>query len=151
VHNLKMLGDDETMPNIIQPKYNDDGTITWENPEYQNIWNKLSPKYKETLLGNGNKEWLLETLNAFVKYKKENKPLEFVAPSNLIMPPQILEDGKYDFGNDTYNATFNNQDKSYQNTLLTLFSEKNGVKDYSMLLDTLNNLIKQDVGFNKYV
>lgn len=151
VYNLKMLGDDETMPNIIQPKYNDDGTITWENPEYQNIWNKLSPKYKDTLLGNGNKEWLLETLNAFVKYKKENKPLEFVAPSNLIMPPQILEDGKYDFGNDIYNTTFNNQDKSYQNTLLTLFTEKNGVKDYSMLLDTLNNLIKQEVGFNKYV
>ena len=135
----------------VRPTYNDDGTITWDNPEYQAIWNKMTPKYKQILLKQGNKEWLLETMNKYVKYKKENKPLEFATPSNLIFPPQILEDGKYDFGNEIYNEIFNKQDKSYQNTLLTLYSEKNGVKDYTMLVDTLNNLIKQEVGFNKYV
>ena len=134
-----------------RPTYNDDGTITWENPEYQAIWNKLSSRYKQTLLRDGNREWLLETMNKYVKYKKENKPLEFATPSNLIFPPQILEDGKYDFGNEIYNENFNKQNKSYQNTLLTLYSEKNGVRDYTMLVDTLNNLIKQEVGFNKYV
>jgi hypothetical protein len=134
-----------------RPTYNDDGTITWENPEYQTIWNKLSSRYKQTLLRDGNREWLLETMNKYVKYKKENKPLEFATPSNLIFPPQVLEDGKYDFGNEIYNENFNKQDKSYQNTLLTLYSEKNGVRDYTMLVDTLNNLIKQEVGFNKYV
>jgi hypothetical protein len=135
----------------VRPTYNDDGTITWDNPEYQAIWNKMTPKYKQILLKQGNKEWLLETMNKYVKYKKENKPLEFATPSNLIFPPQILEDGKYDFGNEIYNEIFNKQDKSYQNTLLTLYSEKNGVKDYTMLVDTLNNLIKQEVGFNKYL
>jgi len=134
-----------------RPTYNDDGTITWENPEYQAIWNKLSSRYKQTLLRDGNREWLLQTMNKYVKYKKENKPLEFATPSNLIFPPQVLEDGKYDFGNEIYNENFNKQDKSYQNTLLTLYSEKNGVRDYTMLVDTLNNLIKQEVGFNKYV
>ena len=136
---------------MVRPTYNDDGTITWENPEFQAIWNKLTPRYKQTLLRNGNREWLLETMNKYVKYKKENKPLEFATPSNLIFPPQILEDGKYDFGNEIYNEIFNKQEKSYQNTLLTLYSEKNGVRDYTMLVDTLNNLIKQEVGFNKYV
>jgi len=135
----------------VRPTYNDDGTITWDNPEYQAVWNKLSSRYKQTLLKEGNREWLLETMNKYVKYKKENKPLEFATPSNLIFPPQILEDGKYDFGNEIYNANFNKQDKSYQNTLLTLYTEKNGIRDYTMLVDTLNNLIKQEVGFNKYV
>ena len=149
---LDLDNGDETVVGVtVRPTYNDDGTITWENPEYQAIWNKLSSRYKQTLLNQGNREWLLETMNKYVKYKKENKPLEFATPSNLIFPPQILEDGKYDFGNQTYNAIFNKQDKSYQNTLLTLYSEKNGVRDYTMLVDTLNNLIKQEVGFNKYV
>lgn len=143
---------DETVVGVtVRPTYNDDGTIIWENPEYQAIWNKLSSRYKQTLLRDGNREWLLETMNKYVKYKKENKPLEFATPSNLIFPPQILEDGKYDFGNEIYNENFNKQDKSYQNTLLTLYTEKNGVRDYTMLVDTLNNLIKQQVGFNKYV
>jgi hypothetical protein len=149
---LDLDNGDETVVGVtVRPTYNDDGTITWENPEYQAIWNKLSSRYKQTLLNQGNREWLLETMNKYVKYKKENKPLEFATPSNLIFPPQILEDGKYDFGNQSYNAIFNKQDKSYQNTLLTLYSEKNGVRDYTMLVDTLNNLIKQEVGFNKYV
>jgi hypothetical protein len=142
----------ETLVGVtVRPTYNDDGTITWENAEFQAIWNKLSSRYKQTLLRDGNREWLLETMNKYVKYKKENKPLEFATPSNLIFPPQVLEDGKYDFGNEIYNENFNKQDKSYQNTLLTLYSEKNGVRDYTMLVDTLNNLIKQEVGFNKYV
>jgi hypothetical protein len=142
----------ETLVGVtVRPTYNDDGTITWENAEFQAIWNKLSSRYKQTLLRDGNREWLLETMNKYVKYKKENKPLEFATPSNLIFPPQILEDGKYDFGNEIYNEIFNKQDKSYQNTLLTLYTEKNDVRDYTMLVDTLNNLIKQEIGFNKYV
>ena len=147
----KENADEAVLGVTVRPTYNDDGTITWENPEYQAIWNKLSSRYKQTLLRDGNREWLLETMNKYVKYKKENKPLEFATPSNLIFPPQILEDGKYDFGNEIYNENFNKQAKSYQNTLLTLYTEKNGVRDYTMLVDTLNNLIKQEVGFNKYV
>jgi len=149
---LEKENTDETVVGVtVRPTYNDDGTITWENPEYQAIWNKLSSRYKQTLLRDGNREWLLETMNKYVKYKKDNKPLEFATPSNLIFPPHILEDGKYDFGNEIYNENFNKQDKAYQNTLLTLYTEKNGVRDYTMLVDTLNNLIKQQVGFNKYV
>lgn len=142
---------DDDIVITARPSYNDDGTITWDNPEYQAIWNKLTYRYKQILLNQDNKEWLLETMSKYVKNKKENKPFEFVTPNNLIFPPQILEDGKYDFGNEIYNVIFNKQEKSYQKILLTLYNERDGVKDYTMLVDALNNLIKQEVGFNKYV
>ena len=133
------------------PVYNDDGTIRWENPEYQNMWNKLPLSYKKALLSDGNRDWLLETMDQYVQNKKENKPLVFVAPSNLIIPPQVQTDGTYNFGNIVYNNIFNKFDKSYLNTLLTLYSEKNGNRDYTMMMDTVNNLVKQQLGFNNYL
>jgi len=133
----------------IMPVYNDDGTISWENPEYQNVWNKLPFEYKKALMSEGNRDWLLETMDKYVQYKKENKPVIFVAPSNLIIPPQVQSDGTYNFGNNIYNNIFNKLDKSYLNTLLTLYSEKNGQRNYSMMMDTVNNIVKQELGFTK--
>ena len=129
------------------PVYNDDGTISWENPEYQNVWNKLPVAYKKALMSDGNRDWLLETMDKYVEYKKENKPVIFVAPSNLIIPPQVQSDGTYNFGNNIYNNIFNKLDKSYLNTLLTLYSEKNGQRNYNMMMDTVNNIVKQELGF----
>ena len=151
IKKLKILGEDEEQDekidnkmNMVQPTYNDDGTITWENQNYQNMWNRFSIPYKKALMED--KEWLLETMNKYVENNKQNKPLVFVNPNNLIIPPQILENGTYDFGNKTYNDIFNKYDKSYQNTLLTLYTEKNGVRNYDMLIDGINNLIKQELG-----
>ena len=72
-------------------------------------------------------------------------------PSNLIVPPKTLENGTYDFGNETYNKIFNNFDKTYQNTLLTLYAEKNGIRNYDMMLDGINNIVKQELGANQYL
>jgi hypothetical protein len=124
-----------------KPKFNDDKTVTWENSDYQNIWSKLSKNYKEVLLTD--KEWLQETMDKYVENKKNKKTVEFVNPSNLIIPPQILDDGSYDFGNDFYNNYFNSLEPSYKKTMLTLYSTKNGVKDYNMLLDNLSRLLKE--------
>lgn len=129
------------------PVYNDDGTISWENPEYQNVWNRLPVAYKKALMSDGNRDWLLETMDKYVQYKKDNKPVIFVAPSNLIIPPQVQSDGTYNFGNNVYNNIFNKLDKSYLNTLLTLYSEKNGQRNYNMMMDTVNNIVKQELGF----
>lgn len=133
------------------PVYNDDGTIRWENQEYQNVWNKLPLVYKKALMSDGNREWLLETMDNYVQYKKENKPAVFVAPSNLTIPPQVQSDGTYNFGNNVYNNIFNKLDKSYLNTLLTLYSEKNGQRDYTMMMDTVNNIVKQQLRFTTYL
>ena len=127
----------------ITPTYNGDGSISWENQEYQSIWNKIPFSYKKALLDD--KEWLMETIEQNIKNKKENKPLQFVPPSKLIIPPQILDNGSYDFGNKTYNDIFNKFDKSYQNTLLTLYTEKNGIRNYDMMIDGINTLIKQEL------
>jgi len=147
VKKLKILGEDEAennRVNAVQPIYNEDGTVTWENQNYQSIWNRFSIPYRKALMED--KDWLLETMNQNLVNKNLNKPLVFIKPSNLIIPPQILADGTYDFGNKTYNDIFNKFDKSYQNTLLTLYTEKNGVRNYDMMIDGINILIKQELG-----
>lgn len=131
------------------PIYNDDGTISWENPEYQNVWNKLPFEYKKALMSEGNRDWLSETMEKYVEYRKENKPLNFVAPPDLVIPPQVQSDGTYNFGNNIYNNIFNKLDKSYLNTLLTLYSEKNGQRNYNMMIDSMNNIVMQQLGFTK--
>lgn len=137
------LGEDEIIVKTIEPTYNSDGTISWENSEYQNIWNRLPFEYKKALIND--KEWLVQTVNKLVQNKQQNKPLEFVNPNNLTVPPNTLENGTYDFGNKTYNSIFNKLDKSYQNTLLTLYADKNGTRNYDMMIDAINNLVKQQL------
>jgi hypothetical protein len=155
---LKIVGDDElendneneeldkNNSSLVEPIYNADGTVTWNIPEYQDMWNKLPIKYKNALLND--KSWLVKSINNYVQDKKQNKPLKFVTPSNLIVPPQVTEDGTYNFGNKTYNEIFNKYDKSYQNTLLTLYKEENGVRNYDMMIDAINNIIKQELAVN---
>ena len=134
--------------NNSNPTFNQDGTIDWNNVEYQNIWDKLPSKYKETLFKDH--EWLQETMDSFIKNKQEGKTREFVNPSNLIIPPQILEDGTYDFGNEIYNNIFNKLDTKYKNTLLSFKSEKDGQVDYNMFLDILGKMVSKEIGFSQY-
>jgi hypothetical protein len=121
--------------------------VTWNNSKYQELWDKLPEKFKKALTNNS--EWMNEFMYSCLSAREENKNCRFVAPKNLIVPPELSENGEYNFGqgNEAYNALFNNLDKTYQNTLLTLYSEKNGVKNYSMFIDTLNKLLAKDLGF----
>uniref|UniRef100_A0A6C0DHM7 Uncharacterized protein n=1 Tax=viral metagenome TaxID=1070528 RepID=A0A6C0DHM7_9ZZZZ len=131
------------LPLSIRPRIQQDGTVTWDNDEYQKIWNKLPVKYRDAI--SKDREWLQETMDTLTENKKQNKLLKFINPSNLIVPPQILDDGSYDFGNEIYNNIFNGLEKSYQQTLLTLYTEQNGVKNYNMLLETLANIIAKEL------
>lgn len=126
-------------------KKNSDGTLTWNDSNYQKVWDNLTTEMKEALLTDD--EWMEKFITNCVNSSKENKQCKFVGPSDLILPPHILDDEKYDLGNEIYNNTFNNLDKSYQKTLLTLYSSKDGVKDYSMLENTLNNIVAKDLHF----
>jgi hypothetical protein len=121
--------------------------VTWNNSKYQELWDKLPEKFKKALTNNS--EWMNEFMYSCIIAKSENKNCRFVAPKNLIVPPELSENNDYNFGqgNEAYNTLFNNLDKTYQNTLLTLYSEKNGVKNYSMFIDTLNKLLAKDLGF----
>ena len=124
-------------------------TVTWSNRNYQTLWNKMNNELKTALLSD--KEWLQEFMDNCVKARLQGKSCEFTNPSNLIIPPQLLDDGMYDFGNPVYNNIFNKFDESYKNTLLTLFSTnpEDGSKNYSMLENTLADIIKKDLKFNR--
>ena len=144
--------DDEKMAEettiVSRPRIQEDGKIIWDNPDYEYLWKKLPSKYKEALASD--REWLQYTMDNYVKDSKDKKPLAFVSPNNLIMPPQILDDGKYDFGNNIYNNIFNKLDKSYQKTLLTLYTDENGTKNYNMLINALAGIVGNELGFRNY-
>jgi hypothetical protein len=127
----------------------EDGTVTWSNRNYQGLWNKLNNELKTALLSDT--EWLQEFMDNCVKARLQGKSCEFTNPSNLIIPPQLIEDGMYDFGNPVYNKIFNKFDESYKNTLLSLFStnQEDGVKNYSMMENTLADIVKKELKFNR--
>ena len=124
-------------------------SVTWSNRNYQTLWNKMNNELKSALLSDT--EWLQEFMDNCVKARLQSKSCEFTNPSNLIIPPQLIEDGMYDFGNQVYNDIFNKFDESYKNTLLSLFSTnpEDGVKNYSMLENTLADIVKKELKFNR--
>ena len=140
----------DTLDIIGKPTIDEeDGTVTWSNRNYQTLWNKMNNELKTALLSDT--EWLQEFMDNCVKARLQSKSCEFTNPSNLIIPPQLIEDGMYDFGNTVYNDIFNKFDESYKNTLLTLFSTnpEDGVKNYSMLENTLADIVKKELKFNR--
>ena len=130
-----------------EPHYTQDMTIYWNNSEYQSIWSKLSTKYKDLLATD--KEWLQNTMDTYVNDKKQNKPIHFVLPENLIIPPEHLEDGNYNFGNDYINEIFNAIPSFQKEVLLSLKKNINGKDDYTMLKNALgDNILAKDLDFN---
>ena len=148
---IESISNDTPDDIIGKPTFGENNTVTWSNKEYQKIWDKLTPNMKTALLTD--KEWLQEFMDSCTSLRLLTKPCIFISPSNLILPPQInpLEDGKeeYDFGNKVYNDLFNAFNPSYQSTLLTLYTTKDGIKNYKMLEDTLNSILEQNLGFKK--
>ena len=121
--------------------------ITWRNKEYLNVWEKIPEKLK-TALG-PNPEWLKAFMYNCVNARAKNQPCVIITPQNIKLPPIVLSNGQYDFGVPIYSELFNKLPKTLQNTYLAFFSEKDGVKDYKMLENAMNDLIAKEVGFGK--
>ena len=122
--------------------------IAWNIPEYNNLWDVLPIEFKNVLIPEN--EWMKEFMFKCVNERQKGKGCQVIAPTKLIVPPNKLEDGKYDFGVQIYSDLFNNKlDASTKNTYLTLFSTKDGVKNYSLLIDAMNNLVAKETGFNR--
>jgi hypothetical protein len=132
---------------IGQPTFNEDGTLIWSNEKYQSLWNTLDEKLRNALLSD--RDWLQEFMNSCVKARLEGKPCQFTNPSNLIIPPQLLDDETYDFGNPVYNNFFTKLDKGYQKILLTVFKEKNGIKDYEPFMNQIGTMLAKELKFGK--
>lgn len=122
--------------------------IAWNIPEYNKLWDVLPIKFKNVLRPEN--EWMKDFMYKCVNDRQKGKGCEVIAPKNLIIPPNKLENDKYDFGVQIYSDLFNTKlDPSTQNTYLTLFNEKDGVKNYSLLINAMNNLVAKETGFNR--
>ena len=131
----------------VIPIFDETGNIQWPSKDYQDLWDKLPLTIKEILVQD--KDWLVDFINICYKLRKDRKSCELFLPKQTKFPPELLENGKYDFGSEIVNNLFNSFPKSYQNTLLTLYSEKDGVKNYNRLRDTLASILAKKLGFER--
>ena len=120
--------------------------ISWRNKEYSNLWDRMPEKLKSVL--RTNHEWLSDFMFNCVNSRAKGNPCVMTTPKDIKLPPILTSNGQYDFGIPIYNELFNKLDKSLQKTYLTLFSEKDGVKDYSMLENSMNDLLSKEVGMD---
>jgi hypothetical protein len=144
INEPKPIGEvEEDEPIIGQGK---DG-IAWNNPKYQKVWDRLSPKLKAEF--KVNIEWMKDFMNKCVNNRESGKACDLTTPPNLVLPPRKMENGQYDFGVSIYNKAFNSLPQSLQNTYLTLYKEdpQTKVKNYKMLEDAMNELVKREVNF----
>lgn len=121
--------------------------IAWNISEYNTLWDKLPFKFKSALRPNN--EWMKEFMHKCVNARAKGEACEIFSPSDLILPPIKLENSQYDFGIQIYSDVFNKLVVPIQDNYLKLFSEKDGVKNYSMLEDAMNNLVSKETGFEK--
>ena len=133
-------------PEEPEPKYVDGG-IEWNIPEYQNLWNRMPVKLKNVLMTNH--EWMKEFLFNYINEKDINYGHKFTAPKELKIPPTELPTGEFDFGIKIYNDEFKKLGPSLQKTYMTFNSVKDGVKNWNMLRNAMNDLVEKEVRFNK--
>ena len=122
--------------------------ISWKIKEYNDLWERMPIKLKAAIRLNN--DWMKKFMHSCVNLKQKGKACEIVEPDNLIIPPRILDSGKYDFGNDFYNQEFSKLPTSLQETYLTMYgTNENGEKDYKQLINALNRLVGDVTDFTK--
>ena len=126
-----------------EPKYVDGG-VEWNIKEYQDLWNRMPKKLKNVLMTNH--EWMKEFM---YNYLNEKTGHTFTAPNELKIPPEELPNGELDFGVKIYNDEYKKLSPNLQKTYMTFYSVKDGVKNYNMLENAMNQLVEKEVGFNK--
>jgi len=123
--------------------------VSWHLPQYNQLWDQLPIKLKNVL--KTDKDWMTEFMFNCVNARAKREPCKFTAPRDLKVPPEPLPNGQYDFGVPIYNDEFNKLSKSLQETYLSQYSTKDGVKNYGMLLNSMNDLVGKAVEFNRGV
>jgi len=129
------------------PLFDESGNVSWNNEKYDKLWRVIPHKLKQLLLQDH--DWLEDYMNSCVKLRKEGKECKLFLPKQAHFPPDKLIDGKYDFGSDIVNKLFNGLSPSHQDTLLTVYSVKDGVKNYDSLKYTLASILAQQIGVQR--
>jgi len=119
--------------------------IAWNIPEYNTLWGVLPLKLKNVLrLDN---EWMKEFMFNCVNARAKSQVCTFTAPRDLKMPPEKLANGEYDLGVQIYSDEFNKLTKGVQDNYLKLYSTKDGVTDYKLLINAMNDIVAKAVDF----
>ena len=125
----------------IKPKkfnVDENGFVAWMEPEYQKLWDLLSQQLQTVLAEDP--VWMETSMDQYIENRKAGKAMVFVAPPNLIIPPNDLDDGTFDFGNELYNDFYNNPNNSVYKTF-----------GPGMLRDEMNSVVSKELGFKPYV
>lgn len=130
-----------------KPIFDESGNVRWNNEEYNKIWKLMSPQLKSLLLEDP--DWLEDYMNSCFKLIKEGKPCKLFLPKQTKLPPTKDANGNYEFGSEIVDKLFNGLSKSYQDILLTLYSEKDGERNYDMLRDTLASILAKQINFER--
>lgn len=133
---------------IPEPIYGDglDG-IKWNVPEYDRLWANLPTQLRNALITD--REWMQDFMSSCVAARKAGQPCKFTGPKTLILPPEVGPDGTYDFGNNIYNQAFQTLPEEMKATYLTFYNEKDGVTNYSMLANSMDDLVAKLVKFDR--
>jgi len=131
-----------------EPIYGDgiDG-VKWNEPNYDKLWIRLPKSLRNVLITDN--EWMKDFMNNCVDARNQNQPCTFTTPKNLIIPPEETADGNLDFGVNIYNQAFKKLSNEEKNSYLSLYSENNGIKDYSMLKDAMDRLVSKTLEFGR--
>jgi hypothetical protein len=102
-----------------------------------------------------NIDWMKEFMNKCVNERIYHGPqwngCRLTTPPNIVIPPREMANGQYDFGVSIYNKVFSALPNTTQKTYLTLYREEPGTKEknYNMLIDSMNKLVENEVGFGR--
>jgi hypothetical protein len=137
----------ETLQNP-EPIYGDglDG-VKWNIPEYENLWSRLPSSLRLALITD--REWMQDFMNNCVAARASKQPCTFTTPKNLILPPEIGPDGKSNFGINIYNQAYDSLPEPEKKIYLTFYNEENGVTNYTMLANAMNDRVAKMVNFDR--
>ena len=133
---------------VPEPIYGDglDG-IKWNSPEYDTLWSSLPSSLRTALITD--REWMQDFMDNCVAARSTGQPCTFTTPKNLILPPEIGPDGKSNFGINIYNQAFDSLPEPEKKIYLTFYTEQNGITNYNMLANAMNDLVAKSVQFNR--
>ena len=133
---------------VPEPIYGDglDG-VKWNNTDYDNLWSRLPSKLRVALITD--REWMQNFMNNCVTSRSSGQACKFTPPDSLILPPEVGPDGKVNFGINIYNQAFESLSEPEKKTYLTFYNEQNGVANYTMLVNAMNDLVAKSVQFDR--
>jgi len=141
------LIESEPLP-AAEPIYGDglDG-VKWNIPQYENLWSNLPSSLRVALITD--REWMQDFMDNCVAARASKQPCTFTTPKSLILPPEIGPDGKSNFGINIYNQAYDSLLETEKKTYLTFYNEENGVTNYNMLENAMNDRVAKMVNFDR--